>query len=148
MIQNIYIICGAPNSGKTTLVKQILNGKMYNKKPITIALQSGGTTNVLIPRSQALQEARKTPQDCLNELSALNTKFNKQQIDVVIVLRIKGHQQYITAIQNANYNIIASVVLDNTLPAGISMPKPKDVGNISQISIKNIYAATKTHFGW
>ena len=153
MIQDVYIICGKPDSGKISLVNAILQGKMHNRTPKTLPLLNGrGTIEVVIPRSQAMQEARKTPYDCVLELNALNKKFKSRAISVVIVLRIKNYAQYVSAIQKAYYNIKASVILDQGVPVGNTLPNAIAVGSVSsqnyQMSVNQIRISTRNHFGW
>lgn len=156
MIQNIYIIAGNQNLGKTTLVYYLLQKKKkHTRKPVQMFLVGGGTTNVLIPRSQSMQEAKKSPQDCVAQLNAINAKYS-QMIDVVIVLQLNSSRWayglYVSAIQNAKFNITASFLLSNQIPQKCPLPKPllsNSLGFKGFTKTPNqVLNLAKSHFGW
>ena len=157
MINKIYLIVGDANAGKTSLVKAILRGKYNTRKPVQMPLANGGYEDVEIPLSEAEQERKEDPQDCINRLNILNAKFS-QPFSVVIVLRLNHNRwpssQYLKVIRGAGYKIRATVVLDkiHNLPRGTRFPNPVFLGRINagkyQSSLRHVYNATKRHFGW
>ena len=155
--QDVYLIVGDANAGKTSIVKMRLRGKYHTRKPTQIQLVSGGTIDVFCQRSQAEQEAKIDPQTCCANLKKNSVKFSFS-IDFIVVLRLNHgrwpSQQYVTAIQKAGYNIKATVVLDTkqNLPKGTKFPNPVFLGRINtsnyRWSLNRLYKATNAHFCW